>query len=87
MTTGLKNITNTTGNTSTLLNQNIPHMMPSLSDVLVIQCVRKVTLHLGYGTQIWLSVSTLPLKCAVVSLYSVVKQRLKCNTGKKRVTV
>jgi hypothetical protein len=24
----------------------------------------------------------LPLKCAVVSLYSVVKQRLKCNTGK-----
>jgi hypothetical protein len=22
------------------------------------------------------------LKCAVVSLYSVVKQRLKCNTGK-----
>jgi hypothetical protein len=37
--------------------------------------------HLGYGTWIWLSVSTLPLKCAVVSLYSVVKQRLKCNTG------
>jgi hypothetical protein len=24
------------------------------------------------------------LKCAVVSLYSVVKQRLKCNTGKVR---
>jgi hypothetical protein len=24
----------------------------------------------------------LPLKCAVVSLYSVVKQRLKCNAGK-----
>jgi transposase len=24
----------------------------------------------------------LPLQCAVVSLYSVVKQRLKCNTGK-----
>jgi hypothetical protein len=24
----------------------------------------------------------LPLKCAVVSMYSVVKQRLKCNTGK-----
>jgi hypothetical protein len=39
-------------------------------------------LHLGYGTYIWLSVSKLPLKCAVVSLYSVVKQRLKCNTGK-----
>jgi hypothetical protein len=29
-----------------------------------------------------LSVSKLPLKCAVVSLYSFVKQRLKCNTGK-----
>jgi hypothetical protein len=29
-----------------------------------------------------LSVSKLPLQCAVVSLYSVVKQRLKCNTGK-----
>jgi hypothetical protein len=28
------------------------------------------------------SVSKLPLQCAVVSLYSVVKQRLKCNTGK-----
>jgi hypothetical protein len=38
--------------------------------------------HLGYGTQIWLSVSKLSLKCAVVSLYSVVKQRLKCITGK-----
>jgi hypothetical protein len=24
----------------------------------------------------------LPLQCAAVSLYSVVKQRLKCNTGK-----
>jgi hypothetical protein len=34
--------------------------------------------HLGYGT----SISKLPLKCAVVSLYSVVKQRFKCNTGK-----
>jgi hypothetical protein len=38
--------------------------------------------HLGYGTYIWLLVLKLPLKCAVVSLYSVVKQRLKCNTGK-----
>jgi hypothetical protein len=43
---------------------------------------------LGYGTVrevgrlMWLSVSKLPLKCAVVSLYSVVKQRLNCNTGK-----
>jgi hypothetical protein len=33
-------------------------------------------------TYILLSVSKLPLKCAVVSLYSVVKQRFKCNTGK-----
>jgi hypothetical protein len=31
---------------------------------------------------IWLSVSKLPLKCAVVLLYSVVKQLLKCNSGK-----
>jgi hypothetical protein len=38
--------------------------------------------HLGYGTSIWLSLSKLPLKCAAVSLYSVVKKRLKCNTGK-----
>jgi hypothetical protein len=49
---------------------------------IIIQYVRKVALHLGYGTQIWLSVSKLPLKSAVVSLYSVVKQWLKCNTGK-----
>jgi hypothetical protein len=49
---------------------------------LVIQCVRRVAAHFGYGTWIWLSVSKLPLQCAVVSLYSVVKQRLKCNTGK-----
>jgi hypothetical protein len=38
--------------------------------------------RLGYGTYIWLSVSKFSLKCAVVSLYSVVKQRLKCNIGK-----
>jgi hypothetical protein len=38
--------------------------------------------HLGYGKQIWLSVSKLLLKCDVVSLHSVVKQRLKCNNGK-----
>jgi hypothetical protein len=37
--------------------------------------------HLDYGTYTWLSVSKLPLKCAVVSLYSV-KLWLKCNTGK-----
>jgi hypothetical protein len=35
-----------------------------------------------YGTYIWLSVSKLLLECAVVSLYSVVKKWLKCNTGK-----
>jgi hypothetical protein len=55
-----------------------------------VQCVRRVAVHLGYakwiwlsgyGTWIWLSVSKLSLKCAAVSLYSVVKQRLKCNTG------
>jgi hypothetical protein len=46
------------------------------------QCVRKVAVHLGYSTWIWLSVSELPLKCAVVVLYSVVKQRLNCNMGK-----
>jgi hypothetical protein len=34
------------------------------------------------ATQDWLSVLKLPLQCAVVWLYSVVKQRLKCNTGK-----
>jgi hypothetical protein len=34
--------------------------------------------HFGYVSQGWLSVS----KCAVVSLHSVVKQRLKYNTGK-----
>jgi hypothetical protein len=33
------------------------------------------------GTYIWVSMK-LPLQCAVVSLYSAVKQRLKCNTGK-----
>jgi hypothetical protein len=38
----------------------------------IILCVRKVAVHLGYSTQIWLSVSKLPLKCAVVSLNSVV---------------
>jgi hypothetical protein len=48
----------------------------------IIECVRKVAVHLGYGAEIWLSVSKLPLKSAVVSLYSVVKQRFKCNTGK-----
>jgi hypothetical protein len=48
----------------------------------VIQCVWKVAVNVGNGTSICLSVSKLPLKCAVVSLYSVVKQRLKCNIGK-----
>jgi hypothetical protein len=48
----------------------------------LIRCVRKVAVHLDYGTYIWLSVSKLAFRCAVVSLYSVVKQLLKCNTGK-----
>jgi hypothetical protein len=47
-----------------------------------ITCVRKVAVHLGYGTYIWLSVTKLTLQCAVIWLYSVVKQWLKCNTGK-----
>jgi hypothetical protein len=38
--------------------------------------------HLGYCTSICLGVSNLPFKCAVVSLYSVVTQRLKYHTGK-----
>jgi hypothetical protein len=47
-----------------------------------LRCVRNVALHLGYSTCFWLSVSNLPLKCAVVSMYSVVNQRLKCYTVK-----
>jgi NADH:ubiquinone oxidoreductase subunit H len=47
-----------------------------------VQCVRKVAVHLDYGTYIWLSVSKMPLMCGVVSLYSAVKQRLKFNFGK-----
>jgi hypothetical protein len=38
--------------------------------------------HLDYSTKVWLSLSEFPLQCALVPLYSVVKQRLKCNTGK-----
>jgi len=47
--------------------------------------VRKVTVHLGYSTEIWSSVSRLPLSVLLlcdIALYSVVKQQLKCNTGK-----
>jgi hypothetical protein len=40
--------------------------------LFIIPCVRKVAVHLCYGTYIWLSVPQLPLQCAVVSLYSVV---------------
>jgi hypothetical protein len=50
--------------------------------LLHVKFIRKVALHLGYGTYIWLSVLKLPLQCAIVSLYSVVKQRLKWNMGK-----
>jgi hypothetical protein len=39
----------------------------------IIQRVRKVAVHLGHSAYFWLSVSKLPLQCAVVSLYSVVK--------------
>jgi hypothetical protein len=31
-----------------------------------VQFVQKVTVHVGYSTQIWLSVSKLSLNCAVV---------------------
>jgi hypothetical protein len=44
---------------------------------LFIQCVWKVTVHLGYGTQSWLLVLKLLLKCAVVSLYSDVKTAIE----------
>jgi hypothetical protein len=50
--------------------------------VPVRHCVQKGTVHLGYDAWIWLPVLKLPLKCAVVSVYSVVKQWLKCNTSK-----
>jgi hypothetical protein len=58
------------------------HHLRNRHPVSIIACVRKVAVHLCYGTQVWLSVSKLSLNCAVVSLYLVVKQRLKCNTGK-----
>jgi hypothetical protein len=51
----------------------------------IIQCVRKVAVHLSYGTQIWLSVRTCRwsvLFLCGISLYPVVKHRLKCNTCK-----
>jgi hypothetical protein len=48
-----------------------------------IQCVRKVAVHSGYGTYVDLIVSIeVAVAVCFVSLYSVVKQRLKCNTGK-----
>jgi hypothetical protein len=48
----------------------------------LLPCVRKVGVDVGCGPQVWLCLLKVPLKCAVVSLYSVVKQRLKCNTSK-----
>jgi hypothetical protein len=51
-------------------------------ELSVLQCVRNVAVHLGYGMEISLSASKFPLKCAVISLYSVVKQRLNSNAGK-----
>jgi hypothetical protein len=46
---------------------------PSCDDLymlalIVVQCVRKVAVHLGYGPCIWLSVPKLPLQCAAVWL-------------------
>jgi hypothetical protein len=43
------------------------------------QCVWKVAVHLGYSMLIWLSLLKLPLKFAVVSLYSVVKLQLNAT--------
>jgi hypothetical protein len=60
------------------------HCTLSRAVYVVIYTVRSESccaLRLWY-VKIWLSVSKLPLKCAVVSLYSLVKQRLMCNTGK-----
>jgi hypothetical protein len=39
---------------------------PHFAAELVLQCVWKVAVLVGYGMWIWLSVSKLPLKCAVV---------------------
>jgi hypothetical protein len=67
------------------LEQCSNYLVKLYSWVTEIQCVWKVTVHLAmvrYSTKIWSSVSKLPLKCSVVSLYSVVKQWLNCNTGK-----
>jgi hypothetical protein len=58
--------------------QKRSHLLRGATSLL--QCVRKVAVHSDYVT--YLSVSKLPLMCAFVSLYSVVKQRLQCNTGK-----
>jgi hypothetical protein len=63
--------------------RNLESTSKHFAEACIIQCVRKVAVHLGCGTQILLSVSKLPFKSAVVSLYSVVKQRLKCNTGRQ----
>jgi hypothetical protein len=47
---------------------------------VLVQCVRKVAVLLGYGSYILLSISKLPLKCSVVSLYLLIQKRLRRNT-------
>jgi hypothetical protein len=57
------------------LTKHPPFWALAIYRVDLIRCIQKVTVQLGYSTKIWLSVSKLLLKCAVVSLYSVVKQQ------------
>jgi hypothetical protein len=64
-----------TGGCCEVLDEELPALFYYCSGVL-----RKVAVHLGYGT-IWLTVLKLLLKYVVVSLYFV-KLRLKCDTGK-----
>jgi hypothetical protein len=40
-------------------------MISDISKKLKVQCVRKVAVHLGYGTQNWFSESKVRLKCAL----------------------
>jgi hypothetical protein len=48
------------------INQKFIHSnIPDDRDTFEIHCVRKVALHLGYGMWIWLSVSKMPLNCAL----------------------
>jgi hypothetical protein len=48
----------------------------------VIKCVRKVAVHLRLRYVDLVVGIEVAVEVCVISLYSVVKQRLKCNTGK-----